>query len=342
MKVVFVLPVFYETGSKEPKMSPFIMPQVNSITPHLESYKIVYLEMGFGFRSLRNKIGQLRELKKNTSADDMVVFSLYGSLHGFLIRIILGPKFKIVNTFGGSDIFGSKNSGLFWGIKNKLTRVLSFWTAKRTDHIIVKSQEIMNELKIKVDRPLSVVPNGVDLNTFKVLENREQIRSSLGWSKEEFVILFNLRRNGSKLESVKNFPLAQEVKKRLDLIEEANVRFEIISNKSHEEIIKILNAGDCLLLTSLHEGSPNIIKEAMACNLPVVSVNCGDVLERLSLVENSYVSNTYNSEEIAEYCIQVIHRKSRSNGRQKIIEQGLSSEDISQKILLILSSVYSN
>ena len=46
-----------------------------------------------------------------------------------------------------------------------------------------------------------------------------------------------------------------------------------------DQLVKYYNSVDCLILTSFHEGSPNVIKEAMACNLPIVSTKVGDVEE---------------------------------------------------------------
>jgi len=43
-----------------------------------------------------------------------------------------------------------------------------------------------------------------------------------------------------------------------------------------------LLVADVLLNPSYHEGSPNVVKEAMACGLPVVAADCGDVRKRLA------------------------------------------------------------
>ena len=85
------------------------------------------------------------------------------------------------------------------------------------------------------------------------------------------------------------------------------IRLELISGKTHSEINEMLNAANCLLLTSLHEGSPNIVKESMACNLPVVTVNCGDVAIRLSDVTPSFVSKDYNANELADLLRDKVH-----------------------------------
>ena len=316
------------------------MPQIESLIPHLEFFEIIYLEKGFTIKSIRRKIRKLKDLKhKNSDFPDLVVFSMYGSLHGFLVKLVLGGKFKIVNTFGGSDILGSRNTSVFWMFRNWLTKYLSFYTARRVNHIIVKSSNLSGVLRRKVSTPVTIIPNGVDLQFFEVIKNKDELRKNLEWSTEEFVILFNLRRGNSKHEVVKNYPLAKEVVSMLSAITDARFRLEIITNKTHKEMVILLNAADCLLVTSLHEGSPNIVKEAMACNLPIVSVECGDIKERLGQVRNSYVSSKYDPKELAQLCLKLIEAQQRSNGRNEIISQGLETHSIANTILRVLASV---
>src|SRR5690606_31789373 len=98
------------------------------------------------------------------------------------------------------------------------------------------------------------------------------------------------------------------------------IQMEIIHKKSKEEVLNMLNGANALLVTSLHEGSPNIVKEAMACNLPIVSVNCGDVSERLNGVKNCSVVDKYDAELLANELNEILNRRERSNGREKLFE----------------------
>ena len=296
--------------------------------------------MGFSLKSILRKIQVLREFKsKNKDAEGLIIYSMYGSLHGYIVRIILGKDFNIVNSFGGSDILGSTNSSAFWNIRNSLTKYLSLWTAKRVNHVVVKSSNLLMQLGSKLINQSSVIPNGVDLKIFKELDSSDLLRNSFGWKPDEFVVLFSLRRGNSALEAVKNYALAEEVINRLRELTEKEVHLEIISNKSHSEMNELFNAADCLLLTSLHEGSPNIVKEAMACNLPVLSVPCGDVLERLSNVNNSYVSSSYNAIELASLGLMISEKNMKSNGRESLINQGLDMESVAKSLIKVFKSV---
>ena len=96
---------------------------------------------------------------------------------------------------------------------------------------------------------------------------------------------------------------------------------------------------EALLMTSKSEGSPQVIKEAMACGCPVVSVDVGDVAERVSGVEGCYVVHTREPNDIAEALQQAIAFEGKTNGREKIIEMGLSNEQVAKRLVEIYESV---
>jgi glycosyltransferase involved in cell wall biosynthesis len=226
-----------------------------------------------------------------------------------------------------------------WLFRNFITKSLSLWTLRRVSHVIVKSQNLYERIADRTGAAISIIANGVDVSVFDINKNRDEYRVEKGWAEDDFVILFNLRRGDSKLEKVKNYPLAKEVFEVLQSRVQKKIHLELISGKTHLEMNQLFNAADCLLLTSLHEGSPNIVKEAMACNLPIVSVNCGDVKERLSSVNNSFVSKDYCPKELASYCEKLVAGKLRSNGREILINQGLDSESVAKNLLTIFKSI---
>ena len=87
------------------------------------------------------------------------------------------------------------------------------------------------------------------------------MRNKFYFLDNEFIILFNLRRKNATTETVKNLKLAEKVVSKLNTIVDSSVRLVFISDLTHKEINLMFNAADCLILTSFHEGSPNIIKE---------------------------------------------------------------------------------
>jgi glycosyltransferase involved in cell wall biosynthesis len=99
---------------------------------------------------------------------------------------------------------------------------------------------------------------------------------------------------------------------------------------AHDEVPIWLNASDVILLTSLHEGSPNIIKEALACNLPVVSLDVGDVRERIQDVEGCYLALPEPS-DLADKLSLVHEGPCRVTGRTMVQELSLERIALSLK-----------
>ena len=96
---------------------------------------------------------------------------------------------------------------------------------------------------------------------------------------------------------------------------------------------------DALLMTSRTEGSPQVVKEAMACGCPIVSVDVGDVAERISGVEGSYIVNSREPKDIATALEKAIAFDGKTNGREKILEYGLTNELVAKQILGIYEDI---
>ena len=133
----------------------------------------------------------------------------------------------------------------------------------------------------------------------------------------------------------KNYALAQaavEIVKK----EQDNIELLPVYNKTPQEVVQYMNAADCLLLTSVQEGSPNVIKEAMACNCPIVTTDVGDVYERLMGLDGCYIlpETPMNAEkELAELLIKALTFGQRTAGREKIINDQLTTQQIAKRII---------
>jgi glycosyltransferase involved in cell wall biosynthesis len=105
----------------------------------------------------------------------------------------------------------------------------------------------------------------------------------------------------------------------------------------HALVPVYMNACDALVLTSRHEGSPTVIKEALACNLPIVTVDVGDVHQRLDPVEGCLVCANDAPETIAAGLAQVLQSGGRVAGREAVAE--LDERVIVQKIVDLYRAV---
>ena len=117
----------------------------------------------------------------------------------------------------------------------------------------------------------------------------------------------------------------------------ANNPIELIELKGYnrDQVNALMYNCDTLLMTSKTEGSPQVIKEAMACGCPIVSVDVGDVGERVSGVEGCYVVPSREPKDIAQALLKAIAFEGKTNGREKIIEMGLSNEQVAERLMEI-------
>ena len=119
------------------------------------------------------------------------------------------------------------------------------------------------------------------------------------------------------------------------------VNADLIELKGYtrDQVYALMYTCDSLLLTSKTEGSPQVIKEAMACGCPIVSVDVGDVAERTEGVEGCYVVSSRNPKAIADVIKKAIAFEKRTKGHDRIIEAKLTNEQVAKRIIKIYESI---
>lgn len=226
-----------------------------------------------------------------------------------------------VISFCGDDILGSPKQNGRPTKRSLLICWISRMLAKQSAGVIVKSKEMLKNIPKSCSA--QIIPNGVDLELFRPIPMK-MARAKLGLSMNKKYILFA---NNPKIP-VKRFELAR---KAVDIANQHQTDCELISifGKTREEVCLYMNVSNCLLVTSYHEGSPNVIKEAMACNLPIVSVDVGDVAEIVDGTENCYICES-DPFEIAQKLTNILSKDRRSNGRENIASLEIS--EVAEKI----------
>jgi glycosyltransferase involved in cell wall biosynthesis len=121
----------------------------------------------------------------------------------------------------------------------------------------------------------------------------------------------------------------------------ANSQIELIELKGYtrDQVTALMYNCHALLMTSKTEGSPQVVKEAMACGCPIVSVDVGDVAERIEGVEGCHVVPTREPRDIANALSKAIEFNGRTNGREKIIEMRLTNSQVAERLMTIYKSL---
>ncbi len=233
---------------------------------------------------------------RHSFGDYDLVHANYGLMAPFALA---QPNLPVVLTLWGSDLLG------------KYQRV-SQWCSRYCDAVIVMSEQMASLLDVEC----TVIPHGVDLTRFAP-RSQSLAMDELGWDPTKKHVLFPYR----PTRPVKDFPRAERIVERVRGRLDEPVELQVATGIAHEDIPTYMNAADALLMTSKHEGSPNTIKEALACNLPVVSTDVGDVAERLDGVQPSFIGRT--DDELVDALVETLHRGTRSNGRAAVQELSL-------------------
>jgi glycosyltransferase involved in cell wall biosynthesis len=171
---------------------------------------------------------------------------------------------------------------------------------------------------------IHVIPNGVNFAQFRPLA-RVQARAALRWDPDRYYVLFS---NNPQIP-VKNFALAQAA---IEHLRELGMNAELVvaNGLPHDTVVQYMNASNALLLSSVAEGSPNVVKEAMACNVPVVSTNVGDVADVIGKTEGCSVCS-HDAEALAEGLEKALRHSKRTTGREDI--QHLDSAVVAQQVI---------
>ncbi len=210
------------------------------------------------------------------------------------VATLAGARPLIVSLMG-SDVHGSSRQRFF---SSFLAR--HFW-----DICIVKTERMQQALGIN---GTLVVPNGVDMELFCPGDREEACRQA-GWDSSSVNVLFP----SDPARAEKNFVLAE---KAVALSGDSGIKLRILRDVPRERVVTHLNASDAVLLTSLWEGSPKIIKEALSCNIPIVSADVGDVREIMSGISGCFITG-HDAGEISSALLKAVECRP-TDGRRHI------------------------
>jgi len=324
MKVLFV----HSSNSMDFEISPFIKSQAESLREkevEIDFFKVKIKR----FKGVLKNIRELRKALKNKKYDIVHAHFVYNGI----ICLLTFKKIHLVISFLGSDILGIKGADDYKKYTSILGTMLSKLVAVFANKVIVKTNQMASKLKFLSTEKLHVIPNGVDFEIFKPMDKSLVIKM-LNIDSCSKIVLFL----GNPADKNKNFKLVQD---SISLLSKEKSIILLAPYPVNKDIIPLyLNASDVLVLSSYTEGSANVIKEAMACNLPIVSTNVGDVRDNIKDVVNCYISD-FDPKSFSNCILKAITYNSRTNGREAI--RHLSSKIIADKIINVYkSTLFSN
>jgi len=240
-----------------------------------------------------------------------IIHAYFGTA-GFIAN--LQRNTPVVTTFCGSDLLGVINNDYKYNkLKSLIFKFSSILAYKLSVFTTTLSKKL--EHNLPDNKKNQIIPLGVDINHFKPY-SLESAREALGWKSDEIYVLFPSEKN----RPIKRYFIAKKIIQNI----ETDFRLNLISldeSNLYPRLPLIMSASNLLIFVSKHEGSPNVIREALSCNLPIFSFDVGDVKEQ---VENVTFCHCVDQDDInnMQSLISNFLKENpfvRSNGRNKMI-----------------------
>jgi teichuronic acid biosynthesis glycosyltransferase TuaC len=293
----------------------FVADQVASLRDAGVAIELLHLPRTIGGRGVYRGLGGRVESIVRTMDPD-VVHVMYGGVMADIVS--KSVRTPVVVSFCGTDLLGGEGRGVLHGLSRRYGVIASRRAAARAAGVVVKSRNLFDALPRDVDRSrVWIVPNGVDLERFRPRDRRE-CQVDIGWEPGRKHVLFP----ASPVRPEKRFSLAERSVERVRA-GGVDAELHVLAGVPHDDVPAWLNASDAVLLTSVHEGSPNVVKEALACNVPVVSVDVGDVRERIAGVEGCHVSEP-TPQDLADSLERVFAGERPTGGRERVADVSLA------------------
>jgi len=303
MKVLFVC-----SGNSQFGISPLVKSQGESLRNN--GIDIEYFTFSGNF--LAGYPAGVLKLRKHLKSHKFDIIHAHYSISAFAATFA-GASPLVVSLMGGTVKGGC--------LVRSFARFLHKYRWKAT---IVKSERTKNNIKIT---DALVVPNGVDFEKFKFID-KTIARNKVNFNEKKHIIFA-----ANPKTKEKNYQLAAAAFK---LLNSQDVELNIVSGIDHNLIPYYMYAADVLILTSSSEGSPNVIKEAMACNLPIVSTDVGDVAQVISKTPGCYITS-YDPTDVADKLKKALNFGKPTNGRENI--KHLDINTVARKIIDIYKKV---
>lgn len=313
MRVLYVIP-----GSGLNNEQIFSRRQASALREAGIEVEILNIGVWRGVRPWLPELRRLRAAVRLFKPD--LVHAQFGTMTG-LTALVAAPA-RLIVTFRGSDVLAPPP----WSARTVAARLASHSVAPFALEIVCVSECVRRALRWPFGYQ-HVIPSGVDLRVFAPIDYIAA-RRRLGWCAADVVVLAYVGQNPDG----KGLPLTEEAVRRASALL-PGLRLEVLTGQiPPDQMPVVLSAADCLLVASRSEGSPDIVKEALACTLPVVSVRAGDIPEMLNGLPGCSLCDR-TAEALADGLVEALRRGSRCEaGRERMAT--MYSPDVSTRRLI--------
>jgi teichuronic acid biosynthesis glycosyltransferase TuaC len=314
----------YPTDSA-PAPGTFVASQIDSLRQLGVEVDLLHVDRFTGGRRVYRSLARDVLQAVNETEPDLV-HVMYGGVMADVVTRKIRDR-PVLVSFCGTDVLGTGGHGVVDRVSHRYGVLASRRAALRAAGIVVKARNLLAALPPQISPSrVWILPNGVDLARFRPLDQQACLQIT-GWSPTQKHVLFG----AEPWRPEKRFALARAAVDQLGT-DGDGVELHVLDGVPHEAVPSWLNAADVVLITSIHEGSPNVVKEALACNAPVVSVDVGDVRERLGGIEGCFIAAS-SPADLAAKLKQVLERGRRIDARDRARE--LSSDRIAARLCRI-------
>lgn len=275
---------------------------------------ISYMPLDISYKLLGEK--HLKVVKKVLEKDNPAFDSIHA--HFAWSSGFVGVSLKdergvpLVVTAHGYDVYSLPFKDLDWN--RRVSSVLN-----NADHIITVSESNKRCIdKLKIDTPVSVLPNGYDDNLFRPID-KVFARQQLGLHGNKIILVSignlvpvkgheYLIRSFSKIAETNDSIVLHIIgdgklfNSLLRLINSLDLKSKIFlhGNKPHSEIPLWINASDLIVLPSLNEGNPTVMFESLGCGVPFIGSKVGGIPEIINSEDYGLTVEPGNSDLLSD------------------------------------------
>jgi len=316
IKILFVVP-----GQAEGVGMIFVKRQIASLEGLVE-FETYYIQNRLNpFKLFFDYLALLKLVRK---IQPLVIHAQYGTITSFVAMFLPAKAFVI--SIRGSDLDPNYKSGD--RLRKTMAVLMTHISSLRAKKILAVSEHLANKIIFK--SKVEILSSGIE-SKFFTNSNIVNVRMSLGWEIEKKYVFFNAGKEPIRKRKDLAIQFFLDLKKKIE-----NLEFVLVEGDTPpERLLKMLRASDILFMTSDKEGSPNIVKEALALGVPVVGFDVGDVRELLSLDKNSICVMNRDSEEFLKSAEKILKAGKRGEADMR----GYSTAAIAERLVKIYSEL---